>query len=254
MDHDTQECLNPDRRMTGPIAAVNTSASNKMIAECLSVGHHNTCQNRRARFHPRNGVSGYVCPIDQWAKAMTDADVGERESELIFNDRVGVAHLKALKSLSVARCLVRSVPTEIAADSYGTPRQLLTGRERFIALGGSRGMGKTLAASYVIAYLGGKYTTAQRFARPGLDLDVLMRVPGALVIDQLGREYSEGWAQAQIEDVVDERYRRKRLTILVGNLTRELFVKRYGTILDDRIEGDGAFVVLYGDSLRREPK
>jgi len=120
-----------------------------------------------------------------------------------------------------------------------------------LVLAGPRGVGKTLAACYALAKVGGRYLTAYQFARPGLDLDEL-KGQRLIVVDQLGRENvgASEFFLSSLEELIDARYANRSPTILAGNLTTEMFAMRYGGILEDRLRGDGEFVALTGTSMR----
>lgn len=146
---------------------------------------------------------------------------------------------------------------EVRGDATKVERSAGTveiyGSERVAFFGGNVGRGKTLAACRAIAHAGGKYLTEYRLARPkGVDLEEVAGVAGVVVIDQVGRAHlgDARYALTQLEELIDHRYARNRLTILVGNLTWEEFAKRYQSILADRILGQGVFVEFGGSSLR----
>ncbi len=132
----------------------------------------------------------------------------------------------------------------------------LTGSEKIAVLAGNTGRGKTLAGAYVIARLGGRYVTEYDFSRPkragGVELDTLVAHQGAVVVDQVGRANlgDSRFTLAQIEEVIDKRYAKNRLTLLIGNVTFEQFVARYDRIILERVFGDGVFVEFGGASLR----
>lgn len=148
------------------------------------------------------------------------------------------------------------------ADAAGALRPqmaLLTGTEAIIVMGGNQGRGKTLAACYAIAKMGGYYTRTPDWTRRGataVDYDRALSAP-VLVIDQLGREDwgSSDWHRSQFENVIDARYQSRRLTIIAGNVGWDAFVAHFDkhlnqSTLRDRIFGDGVFVIFGGESLR----
>jgi DNA replication protein DnaC len=167
---------------------------------------------------------------DELRDRMNRAGVPERERKLLLADAGG----ERLFTTTALEAVKDEVPS-------------------LLVLAGARGVGKTLAACWALRELGGSYLTAYQFARPGLDLEAL-KGKRCVVVDQLGRENvsASDFCLSQLEELIDARYANRRLTILVANLTREQFVARYGGIIDDRLEGDGKFVVCLGASLRRD--
>lgn len=174
--------------------------------------------------------------------------------------------LMELDSLVLVRALIRRkrlrVPLENGAEALADGARhagevFLTGSERILALIGNQGRGKSLAAAYAIARLGGLYTSAPAWTRRGgVDYDVALAVP-VLVVDQLCREDwgSSDWMRSQLEDVVDQRYQRRRLTIFVANVVREaldrhLVEKFNQSTMGDRLRGEAVVVELGGESIR----
>ncbi len=181
---------------------------------------------------------------------MQRGGVEAREHELIAADlqrrkRVPLDDTAALR-------VVRAVLSGNGESVPLSPPVAVRKREVLIALGGPRGVGKTVAACYAIAVKGGRYLTAYQFARPGLDIDEIKALSGVVVIDQLGRENvgQSAFGLASLEEVIDSRYAGMRTTILCANMTREQFEPRYQGILADRLSGGGLWVSLTGKSLR----
>ncbi len=76
-----------------------------------------------------------------------------------------------------------------------------------------------------------------------------------LVIDDLGREYSDqhGRWLSELDLLIDDRHEARLRTVLTGNLTPEEFKARYGERIADRIRQDGRVCICNGESLRRSP-
>lgn len=243
-------CCNGD----GPGYWAHTKNCDTIIDWCSKTERYKDCPVRGRDARHANGERVPLCPIDAWVKAMVDAGVADRHGELILANLLGDP-LDGIP-MEVGYALVEKKPHTFLHDAKPgtTGTQItVTGSEVLVAMVGSRGVGKTLAASYVIANLGGRIVSSYRFARPGLEMDPLIEQRGALVIDQLGREYAKSdWSLAQLEEVIVERHARRRLTLLVANMTREQFA-RYEGVIEDRFNEDGAFVVIYGQSRRGAP-
>lgn len=137
-------------------------------------------------------------------------------------------------------------PMRAARELLAVPRM-----PAIIGWGGPMGIGKTLAACYLIARRGGLYCRAAELVRPGFELEDLVAAP-LLVIDQAGREtYVPGeWGAARLEELTDSRYAEERPTVWIGNFTEEDWIERYGVIAAARFRGDGRWWQLDGESLR----
>lgn len=202
---------------------------------------------------------------DEVAGRLSKARVPREEAALILNALASrdPVPLRPLDTLRIARAVVQhrrqtialENGAEVTAEGQVSGRALLTGRERIVVLGGNRGRGKTVAAQYLLARVGGLYLTEPAFGRIQKDGGVDIREAKAarvLVIDQLGRASRGGsdFAPAAIEEVVDARCADGLLTVLAGNFTADEFKQRYGAIIMDRIAGFGVFVLFGGESIR----
>jgi DNA replication protein DnaC len=130
---------------------------------------------------------------------------------------------------------------------------------KFLALLGPGGRGKTIAAAWAIAELGGIYISAPEFRRlassslwsdrPRLDELYGCRL---LVIDDMGSETISDPSTEAIFDIVNARQVEGAVTILTGNLTRQQFTDRYTERVTQRIEHQGFFCESAGPDLRRK--
>lgn len=132
-----------------------------------------------------------------------------------------------------------------------------------LVLLGDRGQGKTVAAAWALARCAGRYVRASDLCE--------MREAGwrqrdayqrhlrteLLVVDELGTEADLTAAARMLQDVVDARQRRPRLTLLLGNqMSREELAERYDPRTLDRLgtsgdeHGIALFRLLRGRSLR----
>ena len=196
-------------------------------------------------------------PNEPNANALAPADV--ILAAVRHRDRIP---LRDLDSLRLVRAVLSRKRVRVHLDnaaevhpdgSERTGEALLTGDESLVVLCGNRGRGKTVSACYAIARLGGLFTHAMDWCRPGLvDVERAAAVP-VLVVDQYGREHESPFARAQLEDVLVKRHARRRLAFVVGNLsTRQEFDQRCGDVIADRVVGDGVVVLFGGESLRPE--
>ena len=120
-----------------------------------------------------------------------------------------------------------------------------------LVLGGSRGVGKTIAACWALAWRAGLYLTAYELA-PGLNMHALKSAE-LLVIDQVGRETrgASDYARLQLEELIDARHARREPTILCCNLNERDFRAEYDGAITDRLNA-GRFVFVRGASMRKQ--
>jgi DNA replication protein DnaC len=129
-------------------------------------------------------------------------------------------------------------------------------------LSGLPGCGKTVAAAKWMWDFarqtqrpGGLWVTATRLARwPRYDDREMERLLSAprLVVDDLGTEFLDvgGSFMATLDEVINERYAKRRPTVITTNLNATTFKARYEERIVDRIREDGQFVVIASPSLR----
>jgi len=137
---------------------------------------------------------------------------------------------------------------------------------RVLLLAGRVGCGKTHAAE-VAAELHpeeGRLVTAFRLSRLApwdKEIDVLIRIRGVLVIDDVGTEHEAkaGKFASLLDGIVNDRHHAGRKTVLTTNLNviqkensipGQSFRERYGERLFDRIRGNGRAMESNSESLR----
>ena len=233
------------KRKTLP-CAVHNGNREAGAAACEAAKTHDGCEFGRAPgLCPRASLQATVEEVRQ---RLTRARVPARERGLVLGTVTRTAPLVPTPALTAVRALLSDRRQTLELEGA---KLELTGQEVLCVLGGPRGVGKTVAACYALGRTGGLYVTAYPFARPGLDLGEL-KAATTLVVDQLGRENvgASDYALSQLEEVIDDRYANRRLTLLCANLKRADFTARYGGVIDDRLVGEGVYVELQGKSLR----
>jgi hypothetical protein len=128
-----------------------------------------------------------------------------------------------------------------------------------LVLASDTGPGKSIAAIWYSVHHGGTFYRAAQFGEIPLgekgkpEVDRLARIP-FLIVDELGREWTQGPTAPRVTEVLSLRHDHGRPTIITTQITNTKdFDDRYGHHLRDRIvRGGGAFVVLRGES-RRDP-
>jgi hypothetical protein len=241
------ECGDHGRRLTGRSYPLHSATADALINACVSpAGCWRDCELREALWRGPEAPATearYLCPLSDWIIAARRAGLEEAALEVIVPERMGEKPInKELLPMQAALALIAHAP-------LSAPRARLVGNEVLVVMAGNVGVGKTVAASYVVAHLGGRYTTAYEWVRPGLELEPL-RTARVLVVDQLGREYLSEYVVTQLEDVIHKRHAARRLTLLLGNLDGQDLLARYQAVIADRLKERGAFLEFGGQSLR----
>lgn len=195
-------------------------------AEDMKIAEAKVERELRAERLERSGVSGAVTAED---------------FEAVCDDTLKSTHaLSAVRRWLVGRAK--------------NPRPFTT-----LALVGETGRGKTLAGAWLIAKLGGYYTTADGVRRlfssygwkDGQKLEDLMR-SRVLVLDDVGTEQRPEESVPAIYEVVNARAGLARgWTLITGNLAEDVLRARYGERTIRRIEHQGAMFTVKGPDLRR---
>ncbi len=238
-------CGDPERRLTGRAFPLYSPATEELIQACLrrTPSPLAGCKLREALWtgpEAPAAMARFLCPVSDWIAAARRAGVEEAPLEVIVADRL-------LAKLALPEPPLQAVRSLMAQCEYREGKNALSGDEVLVVLAGNLGVGKTVAASYAVAHLGGRYTTAYDWTAPR-ELAPLEEAR-VLVVDQLGREYASEYVLTQLERVVHKRHAARRLTLLVGNLTRKQF-SRYQGVIEDRLRERGAFLEFGGASLR----
>lgn len=226
----------PDTRPCAPILPQGTEAA---ASACWHGGMRDRCAwGARGPL----GVLFAGCPQAQLAERYSEralrlqrAGVPRREADLILADSRTVGRVPLLPTDALLH---------VSAALVGTAAPVIP-----LVLGGARGVGKTVAACWAIAQLGGRYITAYQL-NPDLDVGPLKLAP-LLVIDQVGREPRgpSDYARLKLEELVDYRFSQRLSILLVANLNEVDFGKDYRGAITDRLKA-GRFVFLAGESLR----
>jgi hypothetical protein len=128
----------------------------------------------------------------------------------------------------------------------------------FLALLGPKSLGKTVAAIWAVAEVGGAYVTAGDLRRMTSSYDARDREllkdlyrTRLVVLDDVGTEALTDTAEEAVFDFINARQVENALTIITGNITTEQFKERYQERVYERVTHQGFFVELNGSSLRR---
>ena len=140
-------------------------------------------------------------------------------------------------------------------------REWLGTGKTFLVLGGSVGVGKTVAGAWALVERGGLFRKASQITRMSqFDTEAWERLyrVGLLVVDDLGTEPHDqgGWGLAALLDLFDRRYDYRARTILTVNVSLDTFRERYGKDggrFLDRLREAGEWFNVAGES-RRKPE
>ncbi len=127
---------------------------------------------------------------------------------------------------------------------------------------GSVGTGKTHLACGIIRECGGLYKLAssiveeirraKSFKATETEADIFYNYgqTGLLIIDEIGRTMSTMDEQYMIYQIINERYNRKKPTVLISNKTKKDFLQYVGVATADRLTESAEVVELMGVSYR----
>lgn len=127
---------------------------------------------------------------------------------------------------------------------------------------GNVGTGKTHLACGIIRECGGLYRQAssiveeirraKSFKNTATEADVLYKYgkESLLIIDEIGRSSSVVDEQYMIYQVINERYNRRKPTVLISNQTKKDFLQYIGIATTDRLTESADVIELIGKSYR----
>lgn len=127
-----------------------------------------------------------------------------------------------------------------------------------LVLAGKTGVGKTVAAAYALASLGGKAHVSERLSRmaasnydaTGDEFDGIIRHNGLLVVDDAGLESDADKARAMLFELFNARQGIGR-TIITTNLSRDAFIEqRLCERTLSRARGAASFFGATGEDMR----
>lgn len=198
-------------------------------------------------------------------RPMTDAEFAaeseqrrieeERDSRRSRLERSGIQLPDAIRE-AVIRREQADTPAVLEVRKWAKP--LL---RPWLILAGTVGTGKTTAAGTAIASVGGDFIRARELERLskaafGAEAERLaaLKATRLLVIDDLGRESDTARMAVTLEDLLDERCTKQRVTILTTNFDASALRERYpDERLHSRLFQLARFAAFDGADLRREP-
>jgi DNA replication protein DnaC len=197
------------------------------------------------------------------------ATVSEHELAAYDRERERERRLERLRDAGVLDVVTPDMVTALAFDRLENSKALdmvkrwaayqraatrVGGDKCVMALLGDMGRGKTIAAAWLLAAEGGLYVEAEELSRlhaakwgdERVRYERLTRA-GVLVVDELGTEED---SRAALRDIINRRQGR-RLTLLLGNLSREDFQARLDPRTWDRLRTCAVIAEVQGESMRK---
>lgn len=210
-----------------------------------------------------------------WGEAMREDDERRIRAERA-NDGSNARRLAldALRRAEVPPKPLREIEAFDAKRGHGPKaREFLETKRTVLAMFGTVGQGKTLAAVWAArellsrmaldAVATGASTTpvgfipATKFARlSAYSVDDKAFFEGlcrirVLILDDVGTETLAGVASAHFDELIDTRINFERRTIITSNLSAAAFKERYGERIADRLRQSAVISMGAGGSMRR---
>jgi DNA replication protein DnaC len=182
-----------------------------------------------------------------------------REERFSSSGLMGPVPADVVEALITGEKLVKSRALE-AVVHWRQMRHKATRPFAVMVLVGDTGVGKTVAAAWLLLELGGMYVTAEEMRKRATskhrdDRTWFEKVLGSkvLVVDDVGTERDLEDARVALYEVVNARQGLHRgWTLILGNLAREVFRERYGKRTCRRIEDQGVFIEIEDVDRRRK--
>lgn len=203
---------------------------------------------------------GEWCALERQGEAMRMATerlraaaAPKRPADRILASIPGAPDRRTLadtESLRAARAFV-AAPKAAGLLLDSGVRVPFMGSEWLLVLAGPPGTGKTIAAAYALARVGGHWLSARNLANPKFDISAAERAD-LLVLDDLGGEYSgaSSFGPDRAAALLEMRHEEERRTIITTNLKEPDLAARYGARLASRLKEQGRFIACVGADMR----
>lgn len=206
--------------------------------------------------------------LSQSYSAERDAEIAEMERKQAEREKI-----ERYKKQAPARYWNESIDT-YKAESEAQAKALSATRDFINAVDcgafcslifiGTVGTGKTHLALAIIRECGGMYRLspniveelrrAKSFTAKESEAEILDNYGSArlLVIDEIGRGVAAAEEQYMLYQIINERYNRRKPTILISNQTKKDFLNYVGIAAADRLTESAQVVEFAGKSYRAE--
>lgn len=197
----------------------------------------------------------------------------DEEIEEMERKRAAREKLERYKRQASARFWDESIDTykaetEAQAKALSATRDYIKavdcGAFRSLIFIGTVGTGKTHLALAIVRECGGLYRLspniveelrrAKSFTAKESEAEILDNYGNArlLVIDEIGRGVAAAEEQYMLYQIINERYNRRKPTVLISNQTKKDFLNYVGIAAADRLTESAQVVEFAGQSYRRE--
>ncbi len=180
------------------------------------------------------------------------AGVPKRIADRVLAGIPGGAAVRPLENTEA----LRAVRAFVAGRSQGMERNdgtrvAFTGSEWILTLAGPPGTGKSVAAGYAVARLGGLWLSARHFANPKFDLGPYERAD-FVALDDTGTEYSgaSSFGVERCATFFELRHEQDRKTLQTSNMNEAAMVERYSARFASRLKEQGRFIICAGADMR----
>lgn len=223
---------------------------------------------------------------EAWNEALREDGQREHDAQQLqamdaFLDSCGVEERErdlVLAGLDGAWGRVQPEGAPLPYSAVEKAREWWRGPDTFLTFLGAAGTGKTVAAAELCSLCRFSYSredlgdvwvwpsvnrdrpafrlASKLAAMPHWGEDVLrerrfLSTCRLLVLDELGGEMmSDGWLSV-LQEVINDRYRARRKTVLIANLARKDFARRYGDRITRRLSEAGVIVDMGDKRLSR---
>jgi DNA replication protein DnaC len=217
-----------------------------------------------AQVADRGDLAGGIAQLgDELWWARRDAEVASQRAAMEASDQ-RQRFRRRREDLAEAGFPLRALEYALAADEDNPVLARIRAwdpkQENVLLLSGSKGVGKTVAATWWAL----RHEQAPAFARAAMFVassrydrdDPAGRSrwlrASALVLDDLGAEFvdAKGSALVDLDELIDVFYGDRKPLLITTNCTSKEFIARYGERIVDRIRECGAFFEWSGPSLR----
>lgn len=204
--------------------------------------------------------------LSQYYSAERDEEIAEMERKQAEREKI-----ERYKKQAPARYWNESIDTfktdteerrKMAETARNFVYSVKGGQFRTLVFLGTVGTGKTHLACGIVREAGGLYRLspaiveelrrAKSFSSKDTEADILNdygRTP-LLVIDEIGRGVATAEEQYMLYQIINERYNRRKPTILISNQTKKDFLNYVGIAAADRLTESAQVVEFTGNSYR----
>lgn len=195
----------------------------------------------------------------QWEQELAEREAAQRRQERA--ERVEGAHDMRVTD-AVHKALIDGIPLLETESHRQAKKWALAGERPVLVLNGGVGCGKSVAAAWVLANLGGIWLPAERACRifasnfgDGFAEQTKARDVAMLILDDVGTELEPLRMMHVLTELLDSRKSRRHRLLITTNLPRKNFEARYKSErLWSRLAETVTWAGSQGADLRRQQR